>query len=492
MELTGDEGLDGLKRLNHSLKVNILFAVITVSLIAAVLLVNGILLRLSQRSHLQLDLTAGSLYEIGDDTRALLASLQSPVSIYVLSDEGGFSGSQYLTQVKRIIDQYPRYSGLVSLEYVDYAVNPMIALRFPDIPLSHGDLIVQSGENVRHLAGANLFHYAVSPDGNFTIVASRAEEALTSAIVNVISSETVKIALLTGNGASGGSLFAAILVDNNYEVESVALATAVLDGYDAAMLLSPTIDLSEDVVRKLEAFLYNGGLYGKTLFYTAGAAQGALPNLDMFLSEWGVGFTDGAVFETFPGRTFQYQPFYPMAMFSEGKYTDMLRDPSMPFLMPVSRPMELLFTARGGYYIDTLLYFSDTAGVRPADAGEDFTAEQSPRKGPIPALVVSGFHATAHDGTVLRSVIVFSSSGGIFETVALQNSSLNNTEYLLNLMGDLTDRDDIVNILPKSLSGRTLGISSAQSSTLGVILVGLIPAAILLAGVAVWLLRRYK
>ena len=481
-----------MKRFNHSLKVNILFAIITVSLIAAVLLVNGIMLRLSGRSNLHIDLTAGAVFEIGRETKALLASLDVPVQIYVLSDEGGFSGSQYLNQAKRIIDLYPRYSSMVTLEYIDYATNPVFAVRYPDLPLSHGDLIIQSGSNVKHLLGVNLFHYSMAQDGSLSIHASRAEEALTSAIVNVISDETVKIAFLTGNGALDSTPFTALLSDNNYEVSIEALTSAVLDDYDAALLLAPTIDLSEDVIRMLETFLYNNGTYGKTLFYSASPAQGALPNLDAFLSEWGVRFTDGAVFETTAERTYQYQPFYPTTLYSAGKYTDMLRDSSMPFLSPLSRPMELLFSARDGYYIETLLYFSETSGVRPADAGDDFSAEQSPRHGPIPALVISGFHVNAPDETILRSNIIFSSSTAVFEAIALQNTSLNNSEFLLNLLGDVTSRENIINILPKSLSGRTLGITSAQASTLGVALVGVIPAVILLSGIAVWLLRRYK
>ena len=481
-----------MKKISQSLKVNILFIVIVASLITAALLVNGIALRLSVRYDLDVDLTAGALYEIGSDTKAFLASLDVPVQIYVLSDEGGFSGDRYLIQAKRIIDQYPRFSGNITLEYVDYATNPLFAVNYPELALAHGDIIVQGTESYRHIPGVNLFNFSMQHDGGLSIISSRAEEALTSAIVNVIGGEMPKIALLTGNGTSGASLFASLLVDNNFEVLPVSLANAELSEFDAALLSLPTIDLSESAIRSIEAFLYNDGLYGKTLLYTAGAAQGALPNLDMFLSEWGVRFSDGAVFETSAERTYQFQPYYPTVSYADGRYFDMLRDRSMPFLMPLARPMELLFTVGDGYFVETLLYFSDTSGVRPADAGEDFTAEHATIRGPLPALVVSGFHAAAPDGTQQRSTIIVSSSTGIFETIALQNTSLNNAEFLLNLLGDLIDRDDIINIHPTSLEGRTLGITSSQASTLGVILVGIIPLAILLTGVAVWLVRRFK
>jgi len=490
-----------MKKLSHSLKVNILFAVIVVSLIAAAILVNAIALRLSERHNLNFDLTAGALYEIGEETKTFLASLDTPVQIYVLSDEGGFSGDRYLVQAKRIIDQFPRFSSYITLEYIDYASNPMFAANFPEFPLSHGDLIIHSGETrdgVRHLPAVNLFYFTATPDGSIRVLSSRAEEAITSAIMSVVSDESLKIALLTGNGAAGGSLFASLLMDNNYEVHNVELATAVLDEYDAAMLFSPTIDLSESVIRNLEAFLYNNGQYGKLLFYTAGATQGHLPNLETFLSEWGIGLSEGAVFETNADRTYQFQPFYPIVMYETGSFSyalqlfDMLRDPSMPVLMPLAKPMELLFTSRDGYFVETLLYFSESSGVRPSDAGEVFNAEQATKRGPMPALVTSGFFAVSPEGAERSSTIVVSSSTAMLDGIAFQNTSLNNAEYLLNLFNDILGRESIINIQPKSLAGRTLGVTSAEASMLGIVLVGIIPLVILLAGIVLWLIRRYK
>jgi hypothetical protein len=49
-----------------------------------------------------------------------------------------------------------------------------------------------------------------------------------------------------------------------------------------------------------------------------------------------------------------------------------------------------------------------------------------------------------------------------------------------------------VSIQPKSLAGNTLSLSSAQSRVLGLLLAVLIPLAILAAGIAIWLVRRYQ
>lgn len=474
------------------IKIKILFALSALLLIAGAVLINGIAAELTGRYNLRADLTANSVYDISDGTKEFLATLDASTDIYVLSSEEDFPRTGYLDQARRIINLYPRYSGNISLRYIDYAADPSFAANYPELPLSHGDIVVQSGGKVKHLPAANLFNYTYTADGGLAVSSSRAEEALTSAIIGVTSGKNVRIAVLTGNGVSEAPLLTTLLASNSYELEPAALTTAELGGYDMALLLAPASDLSEDVVRKLEEFLYNGGDYGKTLFYTASPVQGAMPVLDAFLSEWGVAFSDGAVFETVPDKTYQYQPFYPLVGYEEGKYTDMLKDKTTPFLMPLARPMQTLFTVKDGYYAETLLSFGGSSGVRPADAGDDFTAADSPVNGPMPALVLSSFSALTAGENALSSHILISSSTGIFDAIALQNTSLTNSEYILNVIAGLTERADGVRVEPKALAGKTLGVTSGQASLLGVLLTGGLPGVILLAGIAVWVSRRYK
>ena len=481
-----------MKRLAHTYKINLLFGVIILFMIAGVILLNAVAVQLDNRFHLQVDLTSGGVFEVGEQTRSFLETLAQPVEIFVLANPGDFSGSPYLVQALHILNEYPRFSELVTLQYVDFTANPLFAASFPDLSLSHGDILVRSGENVEQIFSANLFHIGRLPDGNLTVLASRVEEALTSAILSAVSDERVSVALLTGNGAQEAPAFAALLANNHYRIETVGMSGAVFDDFDLLLLFAPTIDLSEDVVRRLDAFLYNGGQYGKTLFYTASPAQGDLPNLDAFLREWGIAFHPGMVFETNPEHTYQFQPFFPTAGYMDTRYAGLLRDSSMPFLMPQARPIELLFTARDGRLVETLLAFAPSSGVQPPDADENFTAGDATLRGPFPALASASFHATGPEGEQLQSQILVSASTGIFEPIALANTSLTNAEYLLNLLGDLLGRTHSVNIEPVSLAGATLGITSAQAARLGVVLVGVIPLGILLAGLATWLVRRHK
>lgn len=478
--------------MTQSGKLKAVFTLVIVLLLAATFLVNAVALVLSNRFPLAVDLTANAAYEIGDETQQALSLLRQDITIDVLAAEETFSGNSYLVQARHILDCYPRYSDRVTLRYIDYAADPSYAAGHPDLTLSEGDVIVSCGDRVKQVSMTSLFNYAYTASGSLTVESSRVEEAVTGAILYVLSSRQVRIGVLTGNGQQEMASFTALLVNNNYVLESAVTATGDLSVYDALLLLAPQTDLSEDDVRKLEAYLYNDGAYGRTLFYAASMTQTALPNLETFLSEWGVAVGDGAVFETKADRTYQYQPYYPVADYTSETWRDMLIDSSTPLLMPLSRPLEVLFTAKDGQYTETLLSFGESAGVRPSDAGADFTADDAAQWGPIPAMVLASHRVYENGAAAKQSHIVVTGSASMLEELCLQNSSLSNSSYLLNLFNTLTDREETVTIAPKSLSGKTLGITTAQVTTLGTVLGGVIPLAILSAGIGVWLYRRYK
>jgi hypothetical protein len=470
-----------------------LFAALLALLVAATLLLNIVALQLGQRLNLSYDLTANAAFKAGPETRALLAGLERDVDIYVLATVDGFQGSAYLQQAQRMLAQYPNLSPRVRLTYVDYVFDPTFASRFPQLTLAEGNVLVVCGDRVKQLALAELFNYTYTPTGALTILSSRAEEALTGAILYVTSDDPVRVAVLTGHGVADMTTFTRLLTANNYEVAQVNLATDALDGYDLALLLAPAIDLSTDALARLDAFLYNNGAYGKTLLYTADVTQPPLPNMDAFLQEWGLVVGDGAVFETQAERTYQYQPYYPVAAYVDAGYRDQLKDPSAPVLLPLSRPLELLFTTQGSLQNEVLLEFADTAGVRPSAATAGFNVQQATRWGPLPALVLASKRIYGATGvTQFRSNLVLSASNAMLDTFSIQNTSLANSEYLLNLLNTLCERTDVVNIEPKSLAGQTLAITTRQASTLGVLLAGALPLAILGAGLAVWLARRHQ
>lgn len=462
--------------------------------VAATYLVNAVVYGLSQRYPLSLDLTANAAYEVGTETKSLLGALGNDVDIYVLTRPDSYGVNSYFLQMQRIMELYPKLSPRVRLTYIDFAYDPTFASRYPDLTLEQGDILVVRGDKVKQLHFAQMFNYYQTQDGNYALASSRAEEALTSAFMYVMTDDQIQAAVLTGNSVSDMSPFTTLLSDNNYVVANVNIATEPLDDrYDIALLFAPQVDLSEDALKKLGDFLYNNGKYGKMLVYTADAAQQPMPNLNTFLAEWGVSVGDGAVFETSETRTYQAQPFYPVVDYTNEKYRDMLKDASSPVLMPVSRPLSQLFEVKGDVSTEVLLSFGSTTAVLPPDAGQDFTPDKAKQRGPFPAMILSTKNIYDASGALAgKSEVLAASSTQMLDSYCIQNTSLSNNNYMLNMFNDVFQRTDVVNIEPKSLAGRTLAITTADAGTIGLIMAGVIPLLILASGIVIWLVRRYK
>ncbi|MHC1787783.1 MAG: Gldg family protein [Christensenellales bacterium] len=482
-----------MMKMRHAVKVNALLSLLIVLVITAVFFFNAVLLVLANRYPLAIDLTRNAAYGLDPQSLDLLAGLESPVSIQVLATQSSFDGNPYLIQARNILNQYPRHSGLVTLDYVDYEARPDFAAAYPDLSLAPGNVLVSSGGNTRQLTLNELFNYTYSQtSGTGTAVSSsRAQEAISSAILQVTSGKQRKLALLSGAGTSQAPAFLSLLRDNNYAVDTLNLVSDSLSPYDACVLLAPTVDLSLDSLRKLDAFLYNEGQYGKTLVYAMDAAQPALPNLEAFLAEWGVLAYPGAVYETQQNLTYGMQPFYPLAAYSDEESAARLRDRSIPFLMPRSRAFSLLFQARDNQQTRTLLSFSASSGVRPAQAGSDFDPAKAEIKGPLPALVLATRQVQGATEP-LRSLLLVSASAAMLDASSLQNTSLSNSEYLISTLNTLLGGEDKVQITPVSLASRNMGLNSATVSLLGILLCAVIPGLILLSGIGVWLYRRHQ
>jgi hypothetical protein len=244
----------------------------------------------------------------------------------------------------------------------------------------------------------------------------------------------------------------------------------------------------------LDDFLINGGEYGKTLFYCADADQPPLPNLAVFLREWGVSVEDGSVFETDESRVYNYQPFYAVADYAEEEFSSLLRIASKPMLVPVSRPLAAIFDHSNNYSVNVLLEFAASAGVRPSNAPSDFAAGDALVRGPIPALVLSRYsivnRATGNADAV--SNVLVSGSTAMLDSFAVENPGFSNTEYLVKLLSELSGRSDIIPLEPKSFTGAALNLPRLTVNIAGLVFIILIPLVILAAGLVVWIKRKHS
>ncbi|MCL1929403.1 MAG: Gldg family protein [Treponema sp.] len=461
-------------------------------------LINLVFYLSAQRySFLGIDLTRDKLFRISPDTVRFLHSLEKDVTIYVLAREETFAEtSSYNAQANQVFRQFERNGPAVSLVYVDYVKNPGFAASYPDLTIKHGDILVFCENTGRRslVKTEELFNYTGGYN-NLSIGSSRAEEALYAAILNVTSDRPIKAVFISGHGEYTMDAFTGVLQMNNYEISRVNLISGAIDSStDIAIIIAPKDDYGEEELRILDEFLYNGGNYGKTLFYCADADQSYPENIGVFLREWGVSVEDGAVFETDERRVYNYQPFYPVADYAEEEFSSLIRTTTKPMLVPVSRPLSKIFDFRNNNSVKILLEFAASAGVRPSDAPLDFTSDDALIKGPIPALALCRY--TIIDRSTgkaeAESNVLVSGSTAMLDSFAIENPGFSNTEYLVNVLNKLSSRHDIIPLRPKSYTSTALNLPRLTVNIIGLVFIVLIPLLILSIGLAVWIKRKHS
>ncbi len=480
--------------LRKKLGIQGFFALLAVFGILGALLLNIIFGILSQKYPLRMDLTPNKAYALDQQTIEYIQELKEPVKIKLLARESLFANtSAYNAQANEVLKELAKQSDLVELEYIDYLKNPSFSANYPELSIKHGDIIVVSGDKYKLIVTENLFNYTVSSSGSLAIASSKAEEAVLSAILGVTSGEKTSICIITGHSESNQQSFLTLLENNNYEVSYSNIVTQEInENSKAAFLLAPATDFSEEELKKLESYLFNNGNYGKTLFYLADAAQLPLPNLEAFLREWGVATGGGAVFETEPEKVFNYQPFFPIAEYVNEDFKP--KSKNAPVLVPMSRPVEVVFEYRDYYSTSVLLMFSESSGVRPPDADESFTAADAKQHGPFPAMVLSSKTVTDRSSgkEIGKSNIVVCGSVNFTSKESLENPGVLNAEYMLNMLNTLTERGDMFQIKPKSLTAQGLNITKAKADLIGSVFIFGIPVLILITGAVVFFIRRHE
>ncbi len=485
------------KLLNKNSGAKTLYMMLIPLAIVLTLLINIVAGGLVSRFGLEFDLSANSAFGIDQQTIDYISQLEDSVKIQVLTTKERFvANSNYNAQAAAVMEDFALHGKNIELIYVDYTRDPAFAGQYSQYELKEGDVIVESQGKSRHIPTQDLFNYVTNQTGAYEIESSKAEQAILSALLGVVSTDMPQVAVISGHGESLPEAFSELLLENNFELRGLQLSTEEIPAeIDLIMISAPQNDFSEQELQKLDAFLENGGQYGKTVFYTTAAEIPPLPNLELFLEEWGIAIGEGAVFETDEGRVFNYHPFYAVADYVDEQYTALIANPDVPFLAPISKPLELVYESRDERYTTTLLEFGASSGVRPGDAGEDFVADDAEQKGPMPAVVLSSHKvrdsANATNVVAMSSVLV-SGSTDILQNYALENPSFSNSNYLIQLLNELCAREDVITITPKQLSAESLNITQQTADTIGGLFVFVFPAVVLVLGLVMWLIRRHK
>lgn len=280
----------------------------TAIFIAFIILLNAVLSAIDARSGLYFDTTPEKRYDIGEQTSALVGTLEQPVEIVFLRDRDKLMENNYMSMIITLAEKYESSFSAVSVKFIDRARNAQEVNRFrrstsdifydTDVIVSH-----KSTGKFRHLRQSAFF----TTDGT-NIVGFNGEMRLTASILAVSRASDEKIALITGHDEMVSVSFSEVLVNAGYDTNETLVTVnltkdEIPQGTKLVVISNPKRDFngfdaekggSINEIAKLDKYLKN---YGNLLVFLDNET-GTLPELSEYLSEeWGISYKSGLVIE---------------------------------------------------------------------------------------------------------------------------------------------------------------------------------------------------
>lgn len=486
------------KVLKQGAFMTVTIVVVLVLTIAANIIVNI----LGNRVNLKLDLTTGGIFEVSEETIDYLGKITEDVDIVVMATENTLAnGGTAWRQVAEVVKKYAQYSDKINVEFIDIVANPNYSARYNEIykgTISEGNIVINSGDRIKVLTAYDIFEIENSYYSS-TIKSSKAEQALTSAVMYVTDVNPMKVTFLTTPSAGDYSSIQSLVEANGYDIAEIDPTVEEIPQDSAFVILpAPLNDYSSAMIEKLDAYLYNDGALGKNLMYIASLQQNATPNLNAFLEEWGIKVGEGYVLDS-NASNMQMVPLYGLGNYGYG-LTSRLQEETysaglssnLPILVPYSRPLTALYEDSNTRKVERLLSTADTAIVVPDDAESSSFDIEAQTKQTVDTVLVGSKYVFNDNNEQIWSKVLVCGSLLMFDQGLTGSNSFNNGDYFVSVFNNITGKSAGISIVSKDLTNPTIQLSETQAFGLRNIFMFGLPLLIAAVGVVVYVRRRNK
>lgn len=515
----------------RSLKHGTMAVVLTVLFIAGVVVLNVIVSIISDRFDTTADLTDSGIYTLDEATVSFLADLGQDVTVSVMNSEKSFeSGGTYYKSVNELLGKMAMENEHFKLQYLQIDQNPDFTSRFNGETLSENYIVVESADKTRHriLTPADYFscptlrdnlsqygypetyveqyvlQYITSSYASQVIEGSNVEQAAVSALMYVTNDEPVRVAFTDGFGESDSSALSSLLYKNGYDVETIDLQkiSEIDPDIDYIVMCAPTRDYDNDSLNRLSAFLDNGGSFGKNLIYFAsvdqpyytanGEDENSLTNLSSFLAEWGIAVGDSLVFQTDANYMYGGMEFAHLQEIQDTDYAGNAYNSTLLTYDAYIRPIVQIWEdgSKGSVEQEVLIKSHDGAYLRPKStlSQSDFDRTTAESGAFNDAVCAKRIHSTAD---TYSRVVAFGSDMFVGSTF-MNYANSNNQDFMINMFNYISGKTKGTTITAKSFTNVGFEVNEEQSNTLAVVLCIVIPVAVIVLGIVIWVRRRHR
>lgn len=462
------------------------YSVAAAVLVLAIAVVANMLVNALPAAWTQHDITQNGYFSISDQTEQVLEGLQEDVTIYWVVRDGGED-----TTLGLLLEKYEGYSDHIKVVKKDPDLYPTFVQQYTD-EVEDNSLIVESEKRNTYVSYYDVYEYDYSSyyyTGTYD-VSFAGESSLTSAIYYVTSGNLPKLYTLTGHGETDlSTTYTEAVEKENVTMSELSLLAegGVPGDCDCLLILLPQSDLAAEELTLVQEYLKNGG--NLLLITDPQETAGSRPNLDALMADYGVSESEGIVVEGSSSYYAFQTPYYLLPDLMSHSITSPLMSDGYYILMPIAHGLTVAGELPETVEVSTLLQTSDGAFSKVDGYSlSTYEKEDGDINGPFKLGVA--VTDTIDDG--LESKIIWFSSGGLVDDSSNEKVSGGNEDLFLNAVNWLCGQDSSISIRAKSLSYEYLTMDSGTAAGLSLLVVGLIPAACLVAGIVIVYRRKHR
>jgi ABC-type uncharacterized transport system involved in gliding motility auxiliary subunit len=443
-------------------------SVITILLVLGIV---GVLDFLTSRYPLKWDLTKNKIHTFSDQSAKLTKGLQKTVKATY------FAKMQQREQVRPVLDNYKSLNPKFEVEYVDPDREPTRASQAG--VKKYGTLLL-----------------AVGP--RETRIEEVTEEKVTNALIKLLKDKSPTLCAITGHGeksfssqeAEGYSTAKKSLSDQAYEVKDVNILqeTKIPEVCDAIAILGPTKAFFEAEIKAIQAYLENGG---RALIAVDVNLKGGeySPEFTSVLQNWHIKADNSLIVDPLSRMLGADASVSLLASYS--KESPITKDFQTNCLFPFTRPLNIVPNAPASMNVQWIAQTTPkswaVADMKQLAKGEVKFTEGKDKQGPLNAVVTVEGKTKDSKATKSTRLVVFGSS--FFATNNFSRFG-GNLDFFMNAVSWAMEDESLISIRAKEEGPGKVELSSKAGTTIFLLTVVVIPLAVAIGGLVIWILRR--
>lgn len=357
--------------------------------------------------------------------------------------------------------------------------------------LSTGDMVFVCGDVQKRLPGSSMYTTYTDDDGNTTGEDFAGENLITGTIKGVVDGFTPTIYFLSGHGEKSLDQYSTLsnnLKNYNYSAKELNLSEVDAVPEDAALLLvaAPNADITVDEMEKINEYLDEGG--NITLLMSPNGGAFYYENLETIMENYGFLMDYDRVYETNSdyhisgdNTTIQCELNELEDDSDAADLTSSLIDQGLYTFMPESRSFR--YDDEGGKYtIAPLITTYDSAVGEPYGGISDDPEE---RDG---SMMLAAYSVNNRRNE--SKMVVFGNAEFIDDTHVSSETVIIPVYLFLSTVSWMYDSDVDMQISAKSTSMDYISLQEESFAKSMMIVFAIIPIAIMVVGVAIWVKRR--